>query len=549
MSHASVQRWRGVLGSRPAWAVLVLALVLTGWAAWDQYTDQLTLHDAVAGTRPMPLEQAKVEAQRDSALVAITGLAVSGLLFALVRRLTAARAEMEAIALTDELTGLANRKQLMRQLEATVQRTTDDPDYHFALLFLDFDRFKVINDSLGHEAGDELLRQIADRLRRHTRSDISHGADLPARLGGDEFVVLLQARRAVSDAIAVADRLLHELGEPYNLDGHEVVSTASIGIVTSDGRYTRADHIIRDADLAMYQAKDTGKARYVVFDAALHNAAMHRLELERALRQAVARRQLALVYQPILSLEDGRVVGAEALLRWHHPELGVVSPEQFIPIAEETGLIVPIGQWMVNQACAQLAHFQRTLPEAERLSLNVNIARRELTSPGMVERLAQALATHQIDPTLLHLEITESVIMSHLTELEPVLQRLRDLGLPLCMDDFGTGHSSLSCLHQFPIDVLKIDRAFVSNLGTALDYSAIIQAVITLAHTLNMTVVAEGIETAGQLAQLQTLDCDHAQGYFFAKPMTDEAFEQFYRRSLSMGDRAGAMAAPFELNA
>ncbi len=417
----------------------------------------------------------------------------------------------------DKLTNLPNRTLLTEIVRTALARSKRSDSYQFAVLFLDFDRFKVINDSLGHEYGDMLLINIAQQLRVQLRT-----VDTAARLGGDEFVVLLDGIDGISGAIEVANRLLDRFSKPHNIRGNEVISTASIGIVTSDGKYHRPDELIRDADNAMYQAKAAGKARYVVFDEQMHAKALQRLNLEKDMRKAIALGQMWVAYQPIVDLEDGTLRGFEALLRWNHPEHGPISPDQFIVIAEETGEIVALGDWVLKQACQQLVSWKREYSSASKLFMNINISKRQVAQPDVVKKLAQTFKDTGIDPNYVKLEITESVIMDDRNGITPVLDEIRSLGVQLAMDDFGTGHSSLSCLHRFPIDVLKIDREFIMNMEQRIEYSAVIQAIITLAHTLNISVVAEGLETPEQVAQLQALECDNAQGYYFAKPMNSQ---------------------------
>lgn len=477
--------------------------------------------------------------------VLIVGLAISLLLHVLGRSLYKTRNKMEHAARHDELTGLANRPLFKQRLDEALSRMRSEANYHVAVLFLDFDHFKVINDSLGHQYGDEFLRQVAARLHANLRTGDNatrRRADLPARLGGDEFVVLMEAREAEIDAVTVADRLGKVLGAPLDLMGQEMVCSASIGIVIPDMEYKCAEDILRDADLAMYHAKERGRARYALFDAEMREKAIRRLNLEKAMRYAVKLEQFYLMYQPIVCLESGQVKGFEALVRWEHPQYGVVRPDEFIPVAEETGMIVEIGYWVLQSACRQLATWRNTLP-CESLFMNVNSSRKELTAPGFVNRVEQTLAWFELPPGVVKLEITESAIMSHYQELMPIMRQLRDMGIPLCMDDFGTGHSSLSCLHTFPVDVLKIDRAFIRYMGQGIDYTAIVQAVVTLAQTLKMTVVAEGIETEDHLAQLQALEADLAQGYYFSKPMTAGDAEQWVKNREQAARVAVAAAA------
>ncbi|MEZ6192436.1 MAG: EAL domain-containing protein [Phycisphaerales bacterium] len=415
----------------------------------------------------------------------------------------------------DKLTNLPNRTLFVELIRQALARARRVSGYKFALLFLDFDRFKVINDSLGHEYGDMLLTSIAQQLRVQLRT-----VDTAARLGGDEFVVLLDGIDGLSGAIEVAERLLETFARPHSLGGHDVISTASIGIVTSEGDYHKPEEMVRDADNAMYQAKASGRARYVVFDEQMHAKALARLNLEKDIRKATALGQMRLDYQPIVSLESGELMGFEALVRWEHPELGPVRPDTFIQIAEETGEIVALGTWVLEQACRQLVVWKQTLQGAADIFVNVNVSKRQIAQPDVIATLARVFRETGVDPAYIKLEITESVIMDDRHGITPVLDEIRHMGVQLAMDDFGTGHSSLSCLHSFPIDVLKIDREFILNMEQRIEYTAVIQAIVTLAHTLGISVVAEGLETAEQVAQLQALECDHAQGYYFARPLS-----------------------------
>lgn len=440
--------------------------------------------------------------------------------------------QLRYAALHDSLTDLPNRTLLMEHLAQSIRRNQRRPDYKFAVMFLDFDRFKVINDSLGHCVGDELLVAIARRLQACLRTtDVISGPVSDhghvARLGGDEFVVLLDGIHDTSDAVRVAERLQEEMSAPFRLDRHEVHLTASIGLVSSDGNYERPEDILRDADTAMFHAKMGGRARHVVFDRQMHEQALQRLELENDLRRAIDEAQLFVVYQPIISLADGRVRGFEALLRWKHPQRGLIRPDLFVPISEETGLIVPIGEFVLEAACRQLAEFEHRFPELAPLSMNVNVSKRQLIQGEVIRTIRDVLNRTGIAPGALELEVTESIIMEQAEVLAPVLREIKSLGVRLAMDDFGTGHSSLSCLHRFPIDILKIDRSFIACIGTEQDrpcveHTAIVEAIVTLAHHLGMRVVAEGIETPSQLVQLQALGCDFGQGYHFARPVPAE---------------------------
>ncbi len=425
----------------------------------------------------------------------------------------------------DALTGLPNRKLLTEHLIQALHRAERIEGYKFAVLFLDFDRFKIINDSLGHEAGDQLLLNITNRLRENLRKldTMARLGDghLPSRLGGDEFVVLLDGVRDEHSAAIVAQRLLDAFKEPYQIMGHEVTSTASIGIVVSDPRYTKPDDILRDADTAMYQAKSAGKARYVVFDEDMHKSIVNRLTLENELRVAVETEAFEVVYEPIVCLATGRLHGLEALIRWPHPRRGEISPSEFIEIAEELGLMGKMGRWIMRQACLDFVEMCEEDPDYAPEFINVNVSRTQLRDPGLVGHVNAIMLETKIKPGQLRLEITESMVMDDLEHMAEVLGELKELGVYLAMDDFGTGHSSLTCLHKFPIDVLKIDRSFINSVGRKERYyGAILHSVIELAKNLDMTVIAEGVETANQLALLQGLSCQYGQGYLFSEPVS-----------------------------
>ncbi len=451
----------------------------------------------------------------------------------------------------DTLTGLPSRSLLSDRLQQAINRANRVPEYKFAVLFLDFDRFKIINDSLGHDVGDQLLISISERLRENLRdidTPVRLGdGHLPARLGGDEFVVLLDGITGARDAVIVAERLQKALKEPHLLDGHEVISTASIGIVTSDGNYDRPDDILRDADTAMYQAKNSGKARHVVFDEHMHSEVMQRLNLEKELRQAAEDLQFSIAFQPIVSMSTAELSGFEALIRWPHSERGIVLPANFIALAEELGLIVPIGRWVLREACRQLALWQKQHDGTPPLSMSVNLSKQQLSHPDLVPAIREILTETGIVASSLVLEVTESTIMDNLEHLQPVLSTLREEGVRLAMDDFGTGHSSLSFLHQAPMDILKIDRSFVNGAGNPRGIGAIIHTVVQLAHNLDMEVVAEGIESIDQLVMLQTLNCNYGQGYLFSKPVDIDAASHFVDSSFRFTVTSPEIAATPEV--
>ena len=423
-------------------------------------------------------------------------------------------------ALHDALTGLPNRALFMDRLEHELKRTKTQSNYLFAVLFLDLDRFKVVNDSMGHLVGDKLLVEIARRLENCVRP-----TDTVARLGGDEFTILLENISDVEIATRVAEKIYQSLTIPFSLENYELFTTASIGIALSSHGYDKPEDILRDADLTMYSAKERGKARYEVFDRSMHTRAIERLHLENDLRRGIEREEFAVYYQPITSLSTGRISGFEALARWHHPERGFVSPGEFIPVAEETGLIIPLGNWLLEEACRQLRTWELKYPEHPPIKISVNLSGKQLRESSLIEQIDRVLTKTQLSPLRLKLEITESVLMENLEAVTQTLLKLRERKIQLSIDDFGTGYSSLSYLHRFPVDTLKIDRSFVNEIRSGQENSAIVKAIVTLAHMLNMDVIAEGIETTAQLAQLKLLKCEHGQGYFFSKPLSTEEAE------------------------
>lgn len=489
-----------------------------------------------------------------------------------------AEAQLQYDALHDALTGLPNRILFMERLEQLIWQAKRYQDYLFAVLFLDLDRFKLVNDSLGHMVGDQLLIAIARRLER-----CLHPEDTIARLGGDEFAILLDNVRDIGNPTRVADRIQAELALPFNLSGHEVFTTASIGIALSSTGYNQLEDLLRNADTAMYRAKALGKTRYEVFDTGMHTHAVALLQLETDLRRAVDGLRLArdyyvasseqeqhefrLYYQPIVSLETGRIIGFEALVRWQHPDRGLIAPAEFIPLAEETGLIIPISHWVLHEACCQLRVWQTQLlaglselnphlacawvpwgtlssEVTPPLTISVNLSSKQFLQPDLVRQINQILQETGLDAHSLKLELTESALMENTESATAMLWQLKALGIQLCIDDFGTGYSSLSYLHRFPIDMLKIDRSFISQIGVDTESNppglnahgisrqgpqltpraaSIVQAIITLAHNLDIDVVAEGVETVRQMVQLKELKCKYAQGYFFSKPLNREA--------------------------
>jgi diguanylate cyclase (GGDEF)-like protein len=514
--------WNKVeLSGLPCYVGATKAITIAGRPGWRL----LYLHDDKGH-----IEQFSGYSQAAEWLGAALCLALGVVVAVLCRLVASLRDRQKELFYTsfhDKLTGLPNRALLCDRLQQAVLRAQRLRDYHFAVLFLDLDRFKSINDSLGHKIGDLLLREIAQRLRSTVRAGDSlnqqAGGHTSARLGGDEFVILLDGIASPGDARTVADRLLHVFSHPYRLGEHEVHSTASIGIVTSDMPASTADEVLRDADTAMFEAKLAGRGRYMVFDVSMRQRVQNRLNLENDLRGALEAGHLFLVYQPIVSLRTGQIESFEALVRWKHPERGLISPAEFIPIAEETGLILPIGEWILREACGQFSGWRNSMGDAAPRSISVNLSRRQLALPDLPQTIRRIVAQAGMTPGCLHLEVTESAVMNDATGGAAMLHAIKDIGVKVDMDDFGTGYSSLACLHQFPIDVLKIDRSFIANIDRGRDFAALVHAVAQLARNLNISVVAEGIETSDQLLTLQSLDCEFGQGYLFSKPlMVDE---------------------------
>lgn len=439
--------------------------------------------------------------------------------------------ELTEAARCDKLTGLANRTLLMSRLKGAIDRVRAGLQPRFAVLFLDFDHFKLLNDTLGHEAGDELLRGIAQRLQSTLRAADAMSEDetgnLVARFGGDEFVILINDLHARADAARIAERLLNSLAPSYSIGGRDVHSTASVGIVTSDQCMDSAEEVIRNADVAMYEAKRMGRACSVIFNESMHARLTRHVTIESGLRKAMGTPQLSLVYQPIVDLESGRIVSAEALMRWDHPQLGPISPAEFIPIAEESGLIVPLGEWVLQEACKALAHWRRQSPGQAPPAVSINVSRAELAlGQRLLRRIRDNLAKFDLPAESLQLEVTEREVMRDPDLAHDLMHELRGIGVKLAMDDFGTGTSSLGCLRDYPFDCIKIDRSFVSDLEASKDVMAVIHATITLVENLGMASVAEGVESAEQVAILQSLGCRYAQGYYFSRPVSKEALTE-----------------------
>ena len=433
-------------------------------------------------------------------------------------------AELTLHNLRDSLTSLPNRALFMERLTRAILRS-DRRRLFSAVLFLDLDRFKVVNDSLSHEAGDKLLIQVANRLRGCLRPE-----DTVARLGGDEFVVLFEDILSVNDGLTVADRIAQGLLHPFSIDGQDVFTTCSMGIAISSSSETLPAELLRDAEVAMYRAKAKGEGTIEIFDPSMNAQALARFQMESELRRALERAEFVLHYQPVVGLRTGRIEGWEALVRWQHPERGMVPPLDFISLAEETGLIVPLGKWVLEEACRQAGAWSRKFPaEAPRL-MNVNISARQFQHKELITTVLEALAAASLQPGSLKLEITESIMMKDPIASLEAMKTFKSMNIHLVIDDFGTGYSSLSYLKRFPVDTLKVDKSFVDGLGKDPESTAIVSAVISLAKALGMRVTAEGIETLEQMQHLQRLDCDQGQGYHFAKPLPPGLAEDLLAR-------------------
>lgn len=433
-----------------------------------------------------------------------------------------AEEQFKHLALHDPLTGFPNRAFFMEQLERSVKQVQRHPQYLFAVLFIDLDRFKVVNDSLGHQVGDQLLAAIAHRLHGLVRA-----TDIVARLGGDEFVILLEPIEAINDAVRVADRIVQELNTPIDLGNRQVFTSASIGIALSSPDYDQGADVLRDADIAMYRAKNRGKACFEIFNERMYTQALDRLQLENDLRQAITLNQLQVFYQPIVNIQTGRLAGFEALGRWPHPERGFIAPTEFIPIAEETGLIVPLGEWILQHACQQMANWLLAYPSVSDYTISVNISIKQLKDPNLLPKIDTALTQSGLNSHQLALELTESILMDNVIELNVILNQLKDRGIQLRIDDFGTGYSSLSYLHLFPINTIKIDQSFIARIGDQGENQEIVETIINLADQLKMDTISEGVESQQQLNYLMQLSCQKAQGNYFSQPLSAEAAEMF----------------------
>lgn len=441
-------------------------------------------------------------------------------------RMAGSQTDITGAKVADALTGLPNRLLFLDRLARLIEHTKRHKEYLFAVMFLDLDGFKMINDSLGHGVGDQMLVEAAKRLEKSLRvSDTVTRIEklfTLARLGGDEFTILLDQVKDSSDATLVAERLIKTMGAPFALNGKKVFTSVSIGIALSSIGYDNPEDMLRDADTAMYRAKSRGKARCEVFDLEMRASVIARLQLETDLRDAIERDEFRNYYQPIVSLESGRIIGFEALLRWQHPTRGLLKPSEFIPVAEETGMIRELGWWNLRQACRQIAFWNGSRNGSGPLTMSVNLSVKQFLQPNLVSEIGKLLSETGISPGTLKLEITESTVMADPAAAVAMLSQIKSLGIKLSIDDFGTGYSSLSYLHRFPLDTLKIDGSFTRTMIEGGESTEIVRTILPMASSLNLNVIAEGVETAEQLAILKQLRCGFAQGYFFSRPITAE---------------------------
>ena len=429
-------------------------------------------------------------------------------------------------ALHDDLTKLPNRSLFLERVNSALKRVQEEDNYTFALLVIDLDRFKMINDSGGHLVGDRLLVAVSRALKT-----LVSGADTVARLGGDEFAILLDPINDVNEALKVAEQVKQALTTSFLIEEQEIFTSPSIGVTISLPTYNSAADILRDANLAMGEAKDNGRARYELFNPQMHKQALKLITLERDLRYAIDKQEFDVYYQPIIDLNGIKLIGFEALIRWQHPYKGFISPGEFIPVAEDTGLIVPIGRMVLEKVCYQIENWKKKFPQATFLKVSVNLSSQQLKEKNIIQEIDEILEKTGLNPDNLKIEITETSLIEHSVITTELLRQLKERNLEICLDDFGTGYSSLSYLHRFPVDTLKIDRSFVNCIGKPEENLEIIQSIITLAHNLGMEVVAEGIETQEQLIYLQKSHCNFGQGYFFNRPLPPQEAEKLLEKN------------------
>jgi diguanylate cyclase (GGDEF)-like protein/PAS domain S-box-containing protein len=483
-------------------------------ALGQQRAYQLTYRIRCAdGTEKWVWEQGRGVVAMDGTLVALEGFITD------ITERKLVEEQLAHQAFHDRLTNLPNRALFMDRLDHALARSARR-EHSVAVLFMDLDQFKMINDTLGHKAGDQLLLGVGMRLASCLRP-----GDTAARFGGDEFTLLLEDIDAIDDAIEVAERVAKQLTAPFSLEGHEIYVTTSIGIALSGSSHERPDDLLRNADMALYEAKYKGKNRYAVFDPRMNSRTWERLELESDLRRALEREEFALAYQPVVHLDTGVVVEVEALLRWNHPKRGLLLPAQFLPLAEETGLVIPIGAWVLRHACLQAKTWTDLDANGSGPVISVNLSRREFSHSRLVEAVAQALRETELDPRRLKLEIAEHVLIEHIESSLDMLRDLKSLGVQLAVDDFGTGYSALGSLKRFPVETLKIDRTFVQSLGRHAEDNAMVRAVIAFASALGMHIIAEGVETEAQARALRDLGCVYGQGFFLVNPLSGKALQ------------------------
>jgi len=420
----------------------------------------------------------------------------------------------------DKLTGLPNRSFIYDELLRAIKISQRRNDYHFAVLFIDLGRFKAINDSLGHLIGDKVLTEVAERIASCLRPE-----DTAARFGGDEFTILLNNITDANDPIRVSERIQKKISLPMTIEGNEILPSASIGIVLSNPEYIHPEDLIRDANTAMYQAKSKGVSKYAIYDTTMQKHGIKLIELENSLQCAIDRKEFSVLYQPIVSLESSKIVGLEALIRWQHPKNGLIPPDEFMPIAEETGQIIPIGEWVIRKACSQLRLWHKKYPEKQHLFISINLSARQFSQPGLIEKISKILEDENLYPGYLNLEITESIIMSNYKKINAMLVDLRKMDIQISIDDFGVGYSSLSNLHLFPIQMLKIDRSFIAAMNGEDSTSVVPNTIISLSKHMEMDVIAEGVETLEQVNHLKKIECGYAQGNFFSPPVNSESVE------------------------